>query len=98
VARVAIICPDLLFGSRVESGVVGAGHEIVAVDDSPDLVIADIEAVDPNTVEGVKRLGFYPHIQGDLKKNAFEAGFDIVVPRSKMNRELRELLERLLPA
>jgi hypothetical protein len=96
-ARVAIICPDLMFGSRVESGVVGAGHEIVGVDESPDLVIADIEAVDPQTIKGEKRLGFYPHIQGDLKKNAFEAGFDIVVPRSKMNRELRDLLQRILP-
>lgn len=97
-ARVTIICPDLMFGSRIESGVIGAGHELVGVDESPDLVIADIEAVDPKTIKGVKRLGFYPHIQGDLKKKAFDAGFDIVVPRSRMNRELRELMDRLLPA
>jgi len=98
VARVAIVCPDLLFGSRIESGVTGAGHELVQAGDSPDLVIADIEAVDPKTIKGPKRLGFYPHVQGELKKKAFDAGFDIVVPRSRMNRELRELIERLLPA
>jgi hypothetical protein len=97
-ARVAVVCPDLLFGSRVEGGVRAAGHELVAVDDAPDLVIADVEAVDPATVGGAVRLGFYPHVQVELKQRAEAAGFDMVVPRSRIARELPELVDRLAAA
>jgi hypothetical protein len=94
VARIALLVPDLLFGSKVEGGVRAAGHEVVASE--PDLVIADVEAVDPATVEGPRRLGFYPHVQPQLKRRAEEAGFDLVVPRSRIARELPELVERLV--
>ena len=95
-ARVAVVVPDLLFGSRVQGGVQAAGHELVPAGDAPDLVIADVEVVDPATVEGERRLGFYPHVQPELKKRAEDAGFDLVVPRSRIARELPELVERLL--
>jgi hypothetical protein len=96
VARVAVICPDLLFGSQVEGALRAAGHEVVAVSEAPDLVIADVEAVDPVTVDGGVRLGFYPHVQIELKRRAFDAGFDMVVPRSRIARELPGLVERLV--
>jgi hypothetical protein len=96
VARVAVICPDLLFGSQVEGALRAAGHEVVAVSEAPDLVIADVEAVDPATVDGGVRLGFYPHVQIELKRRAFDAGFDMVVPRSRIARELPGLVERLV--
>src|SRR3981081_4575212 len=95
-ARIAVVVPDLLFGSRVQGGVQAAGHELVAADADPDLGIADVEVVDPAGVEGARRLGFYPHVQPDLKKRAEDAGFDMVVPRSRIARELPELGERLL--
>jgi hypothetical protein len=95
VARVAVVCPDLLFGSQVEGALRAAGHEVVAVSEAPDLVIADVEAVDPATVDGGVRLGFYPHVQIELKRRAFDAGFDMVVPRSRIARELPGLVERL---
>jgi hypothetical protein len=95
VARVAVVCPDLLFGSRVQGGVTAAGHELVAGGDGPDLVIADVEAVDPADVEGSVRLGFYPHVQVEFKRRAEDAGFDMVVPRSRIARELPELIDRL---
>jgi hypothetical protein len=95
-ARVAVVVPDLLFGSRVQGGVEAAGHELVAVDADPDLVIADVEEVDPGTITCPRRLGFYPHVQPELKRRAFDAGFDIVVPRSRIARELPQLLERML--
>jgi hypothetical protein len=98
VARVAVVVPDLLFGSRVQGGVEAAGHELVAPDADPDLVIADVEVVDPAGVEGRRRLGFYPHVQPELKARAEEAGFDLVVPRSRIARELPELVERLVSA
>ena len=95
-ARVAVVVPDLLFGSRVQGGVEAAGHELVAPDAEPDLVIADVEVVDPSGVAGPRRLGFYPHVQPDLKKRAEAAGFDMVVPRSRIARELPELVDKLL--
>ena len=95
-ARVAVVVPDLLFGSRVQGGVEAAGHELVAAEADPDLVIADVEVVDPAEVDGPRRLGFYPHVQPELKKRAEEAGFDMVVPRSRMARELPELVEKVL--
>src|SRR4051812_7995143 len=95
-ARVAVVVPDLLFGSRVQGGVQAAGHELVAAEADPDLVIADVEVVDPAGVAGPRRLGFYPHVQPELKKRAEDAGFDMVVPRSRIARELPDLVERLL--
>ena len=95
-ARVAVVVPDLLFGSRVQGGVEAAGHELVAADADPDLVIADVEVVDPAEVAGRRRLGFYPHVQPELKRRAEDAGFDLVVPRSRIARELPELVERLV--
>jgi hypothetical protein len=95
-ARIALVVPELMFGSRVEGGLRAAGHEVVAVDADPDLVIADVEAVDPAGVAGARRLGFYPHVQPELKKRAVEAGFDMVVPRSRIARELPALVDRLV--
>jgi hypothetical protein len=97
-ARVAIVVPDLLFGSRIEGGVRAAGHELVAVDADPDLVIADVEVVDPDGVDGRARLGFYPHTNVELRRRAEAAGFDMVVPRSRIARELPQLVERVLQA
>jgi hypothetical protein len=96
VARVAVVVPDLLFGSRVQGGVEAAGHELVGPDAAPDLVIADVEVVDPAEVDGPRRLGFYPHVQPELKKRAEAAGFDLVVPRSRIARELPDLVEKVL--
>src|SRR3954469_763737 len=95
-ARVAVVVPDLLFGSRVQGGVEGAGHELVSAEADPDLVIADVEVVDPAAVDGPRRLGFYPHVQPELKKRAEEAGFDMVGARSRIARVLPDLVERLL--
>jgi hypothetical protein len=96
VARIAVVVPDLLFGSRVQGGVEAAGHELVAAEADPDLVIADVEVVDPAGVPGTRRLGFYPHVQPDLKRRAEAAGFDLVVPRSRIARELPDLVEKVL--
>lgn len=95
-ARVAVVVPDLLFGSRVQGSVEAAGHELVGADADPDLVIADVEVVDPGAIDGPRRLGFYPHVQPDLKRRAEAAGFDLVVPRSRIARELPDLVDRVL--
>jgi CheY-like chemotaxis protein len=44
---------------------------------------------------GVRTLGVYSHVHHELKLRAEAAGFDLVVPRSRMAREGAALVERL---
>jgi hypothetical protein len=44
---------------------------------------------------GVKTLAFYSHVEADVRKQAEQAGFDLVVPRSRMAREGAALVDRL---
>ena len=40
-------------------------------------------------------LGFFAHVDTDVRERAEEAGFDLVVPRSRIAREAPTLVERL---
>ncbi|MFL5827176.1 MAG: hypothetical protein ACJ76V_11695 [Thermoleophilaceae bacterium] len=106
-ARVALLCPDLLFGSKLEGGLRAAGHEVERFD-SPEgasAATADVLVVDLNAPEfdgsaapapdGAPRLGFYSHVDQGTRRRAEEAGFELVVPRSRMAREMADLVERL---
>jgi len=44
----------------------------------------------------LRTLGFYSHVEADVRERAERAGFDLVVPRSRMAREGAALVERLL--
>lgn len=46
-------------------------------------------------LHGVPTLGFYPHVDEQTKLRAEQAGFDLVVPRSRMAREMPALVEQL---
>ena len=103
-ARVVALVSDLMLASRVDGALTAAGHDVTVLgapaDDAADadLIVADLEAVDPSEVVaiGPPTLGFYSHVDVDTKRRAEDAGFDLVVPRSRMSRELPELAERLL--
>ena len=43
-----------------------------------------------------RTLGVYSHVDADTKRRADAAGFDLVVPRSRMAREGAALVERLI--
>ena len=98
-AKVAVLCPDLLFGSKIEGALKAAGHQL-AEPGVADVLIADVDAVDPveavNAAAGAPTLGFYPHVDVELRDRAQEAGFDRVVPRSRMSREMTSLVDWLL--
>jgi DNA-binding NarL/FixJ family response regulator len=115
-ARVALLCPDLLFGSKVEGALVAAGHDVRRLDTEDvaraeaqhrDVLIVDLTAEDfdgavlvesmnmGRELEGVRTLGFYSHVDQDTRRRAQEAGFDRVVPRSRMAREAAALVESL---
>jgi hypothetical protein len=108
-ARVALLCPDLLFGSKIEGALRAAGHDVERYDRDPAaraaVAEADVLVVDLNadsfdgpalgSLAGVAKLGFYGHTDVDTRRRAEGAGFDLVVPRSRMAREMGELVERL---
>ncbi len=115
-ARVALLCPDLLFGSKVEGALAAAGHEVRRLEsedaaraEAPrsDLLLVDLTAADfdgavlvesmnmGRELAGVATLGFYAHVDQETRRRAEQAGFDRVVPRSRMAREAPALVEQL---
>jgi hypothetical protein len=105
VARVLSISSDLMLGSRVEAMLTAAGHEVTtspSIEESTwegiDLIVADLEVENPEALVGLGMpvLGYYSHVDVDTKKIAEAAGVDLVVPRSRMARELPALAEGLL--
>ena len=71
------------------------GAQALVVDltaDAPER-IAQVSAL-PRA--GVKTLAFYSHVEADVRAEAERAGFDLVVPRSRMAREGASLLTRLV--
>jgi hypothetical protein len=46
----------------------------------------------------VRTLGFYSHVEVETKERAEAAGFDLVVPRSRMAREMGALVDKLAPS
>jgi hypothetical protein len=107
VARVVALVPDLLFGSKVQGMLVAAGHDVELVPSADaareratgaDVVIVDLTAgdVDVAGIVGVTRtLAFYSHVEADVRERAEAAGYDLVVPRSRMAREGAALVARL---
>jgi CheY-like chemotaxis protein len=54
------------------------------------------ELRDRGELEGTRALGVYSHVHHDVRERAEAAGFDLVVPRSRMAREGPALVEKLL--
>jgi hypothetical protein len=105
VACVVALAPDLMFGSRIEAVLGAAGHDVTLAPsaseaplDDADLVIADLERIEPEAVVGlgVPVLGFHRHTDPETRELAEAAGVDRVVPRSRMAREMPELVATLL--
>jgi hypothetical protein len=105
VARILAVVPDLMLASRVAESLGASGHEVELVSSQPEatppevaLMIADLDAGDPEALAaaGVPVLGFYSHVDVETRREAEAAGIDLVVPRSRMARELPALVEQLL--
>jgi hypothetical protein len=103
-AHIVAIVEDLMLASRVRTSLEAAGHEVEQDSSLPDeldgvdCVVADLDVVAPEQLAevGVPVVGFYQHTDVDTKTRADEAGLAIAVPRSRMVRELPELVERAL--
>jgi len=105
VARVLSISTDLMLGSKVEAQLTAAGHEVTtspSIEETSwegiDLIVADLDVENPEALVGLGMpvLGYYSHVDVDTREAARAAGVDLVVPRSRMARELPVLAEGLL--
>jgi nucleoside-diphosphate-sugar epimerase len=112
VASVAALIPDLLFGSNAVSLLQAGGHETVLVSrlddleaDLVDVLVVDLTADARERIDQVsaadlgraRKLAVYAHVQADVRRVAEQAGFDLVVPRSRFMREGAALVSRLSP-
>jgi hypothetical protein len=95
VARVELHSPDLLFGSKVEGALRAAGHEVVR-GEAGEVAVVDLTEGEVPAPPGVPTVAYYLHTDQDTRRRAEAAGYDLVVPRSRMNREAAALVERLL--
>jgi hypothetical protein len=105
VARVTALIGDLLFGSKAVELLSAAGHDVRLAPSAPDdlaatadVVVADLTTgtiPDGITGRGPKTLGVFAHVEPEVRERALEAGFDLVVPRSRFMREGGELVTRL---
>ena len=104
-ARVLSISADLMLGSKVTETLSAAGHEVVSSPsieettwDGIDLIVADLDVENPEALVGLGMpvLGYYSHVDVETKEAAEAAGIDLAVPRSRMARELPDLVKRLL--
>ena len=97
----ALLCPDLLFGSKVEGALRAAGHEVVGPDEDADALVLDLTAEAEDRLRaaagaGLPTLAFYSHVEQDVRRRAEEAGIERVVPRSRMAREAAALVDGIL--
>ena len=73
-------------------------------DADADALIVDLTFDVPERIElvrsvrpaGLKTLAFYSHVEADVRDQGREAGFDVVIPRSRMAREGVAVLDRLM--
>jgi PleD family two-component response regulator len=76
----------------------------VASEQAPDLILADLhnEKLSPielarevkasESLRTVRLLGFFSHVQTDLQRAAFDAGYEQVLARSVFSRDLAKIL------
>ncbi len=102
-AQVLAVVADLMLASRVSESLKAAGHNVSVTATLPepveaDAIVCDLDSVDAKAVAatGLPTLGFYSHVDVETKRTAEEAGIDLAVPRSRMSRELPELITKLL--
>ena len=105
-ARILAVAPELMFASRIEAVLTAEGHEVklassaaeAASHAAADVVVADLDRESSEALAGlgVPVLGYYSHVEVETRRRAEAAGVDLVVPRSRLARELPALVGRLL--
>lgn len=83
-------------GGGVRGGLAGTAVLVVDLTDEELQGVGLVESLAAEgLLGGVRTLGFYSHVDVEARRRAESAGFDLVVPRSRMAREGAELVSRL---
>jgi DNA-binding NarL/FixJ family response regulator len=95
--------PELIGGVERLRERLADGHARVAellivdlTDDRLDGAAAVQTLAADGALAGTRTLAFYSHVDADTRARAQRAGFDLVVPRSRMAREGAQLVRGLL--
>jgi hypothetical protein len=87
-----------------EPVLVGRSEDLAGAVVGADVLVVDLTAEVPARLEavrpllgggGVRSLAFFSHVESDVRAAAGEAGFDLVVPRSRMARAGADLVSEL---
>jgi hypothetical protein len=73
--------------------------EVLVIDltDDASARITTAQAALARAPQGLRTLAFFSHVEADVRDAARSAGFDLVVPRSRMARAAGELVDQLVP-
>jgi hypothetical protein len=87
-----------LVGDSAAVGETLTGARVLIVDLTDDVaarvgLVGSLSAA--GSLAGISTLAFYSHVEADVREMAESAGFELVVPRSRMAREGSELVARL---
>lgn len=105
---VIVVVDDMFFASKIRAVAEAVGVPIsfprnkeALIDEAREaqLILVDLhnQKIDPvelaRELSGVKLIGFFSHVETELRQNALAAGYDSVIPRSVFARDLAEILE-----
>jgi hypothetical protein len=75
----------------------GAGALVIDLTDDVSQRLELAESLSgEGLLDGTRTLVFYSHVEAETRRRAEEAGFDLVIPRSRMAREGAALVTRLV--
>jgi hypothetical protein len=82
--------------NRVAGALAGAAVLVIDLTDECARRAGLLKSLPRESLEGVRTLAFYSHVDVDVRRLAEGAGFDLVVPRSRVAREGVDLVAGLL--
>jgi len=94
--QVELIADRALLRERLRDPAAAAGGVVVVVVDLTDDALGGVELPrELDATSAPRLLGFYSHVDAEVRERAERAGFDLVVPRSRMAREGAALVAAL---
>ena len=104
---VIAVVDDMFFASKIRAVAEAVGVEIsfprnkdALIEKAPEakLILVDLhnQKIDPvelaRELSGVKLIGFFSHVETELREKALAAGYAEVLPRSAFTRDLAKIL------
>jgi CheY-like chemotaxis protein len=105
---VIVVVDDMFFVSKIRAVAEAVGVEVsfprtreALIENASEarLILVDLhnQKIDPvelaRELSGVKLIGFFSHVETELRQKALAAGYDSVIPRSVFARDLAEILK-----